>query len=229
MNKKVVTIGMLIFVNTYAFSQKYLYQIKTPADIRKEDDYLIIGSNHWYHDTCLYNRHAICKENTSSSTRIKVYDINNISYANVLIVNNTGYLSEHPYDSFCYVINQTNIDSSFFTRSVIIHDKVLDRRQYKLNVIDTLFYKESIPNKIFDKKETNKKVKIIVFQSKDHFGNISTHFWVENIGILKLASEKDFNYSFELNDIRTKKINKYIISILKFIKKKYPDPYWLIN
>jgi len=52
------------------------------------------------------------------------------------------------------------------------------------------------------------------------------HYWVENIGIVKLTDEKCWRQSFEMNDNRTRPIEKLFEKIMIVIKGEYKDPYW---
>lgn len=85
--------------------------------------------------------------------------------------------------------------------------------------------------KVFGDQEIGalKSLKVYVLKSVDEFGSTMLHYWVERIGIIKLTDEKCWRYSFEMNDKRTSPIKKMFIELVKIIKKKYKDPYWISN
>jgi hypothetical protein len=58
-------------------------------------------------------------------------------------------------------------------------------------------------------------------------GSEMLHYWVENIGVIKLTDEKCWRYSFEMTGFENKQIKKMFTQIIKVIKAKYKDPAWL--
>jgi hypothetical protein len=221
-----------------AFSQtSYLTDLKTKADFRYQGDFINISINYWRFDTCLYFK-KICKYNTSTAAGIKVYQNNDTVRFVFLRSNKSGYKSRHMNDSLTYYFFPGRINSTFLIRKIWI-DKgssvkddfyIFKTDTFTLTVIDTLFFKNpQLIRRVFgqDAAKTKKKLRIFVFKSVDTNGSIMLHYWTENIGIVKLADEKCWRYSFEMKDKRTKTIEKLSENLMVVIKSKYKDPNWL--
>ncbi len=221
-----------------AISQtSYLTDLKTKADFRYQDDFINISINYWRFDTCLYFK-KICKYNTSTAAGIKVYQSSDTVRFVFLRSNNSGYKSRHLNDSLTYYFFPDRINSSFLIRKIWI-DKgssvkddfyIFKTDTFKLTVIDTLVIKsQQLIRKVFgmDVAKKTKELRIFVLKSVDANGSIMLHYWTENIGIVKLADEKCWRYSFEMKDNRTKPIEKLFEKIMVVIKSKYKDPNWL--
>jgi hypothetical protein len=215
----------------------YLSEIKTKNDFRYPDTSINIPINYWRFDTCLYLQNKICKYNTSTAANIKI--IQTKDYTRYLFAksNHSGYKSKHMNDSLTYYFFPTNIDTTFLIRKLWV-DKGSDIKAdiyifktdtFRLKITDTLyFYNKYLVNKIFGKNEIGNKgrLKILVFKSVDINGSVMLHYWVENIGIIKLTDEKCWRYSFEMKDNRTKSIEKMFEKLIQVIKVKYKDPRW---
>ncbi len=208
---------------------KYLSDIIiTQSDIQYGDGYTTISFNYWRYDTCLYSK-QLCKYNTSTAASVKVSrDEGHVEYE-FLWKNDNGYPGHNLYDTFKYVIVPQSINASQFVRKLFIRNKYrMDT--FDLMAIDTLlFSKALLIKKVFGKTEAanQKSLKIYVLKSVDDFGSTMLHYWVERIGIIKLTDEKCGRYSFEMEDERTKPVKRLFTDLIKVIKEKYKDPYWL--
>lgn len=207
---------------------KYLSDILTKSDIRNNGGYLAIKVNYWRFDTCLYSN-QMCKYNTSTAFDVKMEHKNEQVICELLRGNNSGYKSRNPYDTLTYYMDFQKIQSSKLVRKLLIREKYLRIDTFNLVVVDTLMFSNySLVKKTIGRiVGENKSLNVYVFKSSDEFGSIMLHYWVERIGIIKLTDEKCWRYSFEMRDNRTKSIEKMYEEILRFIKSKYKDPYWL--
>jgi hypothetical protein len=238
MKKLFLIIGFQTCLTCISISQTvYLTNIKTKGEYRHHDSSINISINYWRFDTCLYlNR--ICKYNTSTAANIKVYQNNEYVKFLLLRSNNSGYKSKHKDDSLTYYFYSDKINSSYLIRKIWIEKGssvkddlyIFKNDTFKLTVIDTLVFKnqEQI-RKVFgrDGAKKLKDLQIFVLKSVDANGSIMLHYWTENIGIIKLADEKCWRYSFEMKDNRTKPIEKLFERLMLVIKSKYNDPNWL--
>jgi hypothetical protein len=101
-----------------------------------------------------------------------------------------------------------------------------------LALTDTLILKNrNVITNVFGKREAAnlKSLQVFVLKSEDDYGSTMYHFWVTYMGVIKVADEKCWRYSFEMNDNRTKQIKKLFSKLYALIKKKYTDPYWVGN
>lgn len=96
--------------------------------------------------------------------------------------------------------------------------------------IDTLIFSRPVLiRNAFGKSEaeSQKSLKIYVLKSVVEFGSNMLNYWVERIGVIKITDEKCWRYSYEMDDDSTKSIQKLFVKLVKIIKQKYKDPYWL--
>jgi hypothetical protein len=140
-------------------------------------------------------------------------------------------------DSLTYYFFPANIDTTYLVRKIWV-DKGSDIKSdiyifkidtFKLKVTDTLyFHNKYLIKKIFGKNEigNNEQLRIFVFKSVDINGSVMLHYWVENIGVIKLTDEKCWRYSFEMKDNRTKSIEKMFEKLMRVIKVRFKDPRW---
>jgi hypothetical protein len=237
MKKLFLLACFLICFSVIAVSQTvYLSDIKTKEDIRFEGDFASISIDYWWFDSCLYVK-RICKYNSSTAVRMKVYQDNDFVKLLYLRSNKSGYKSKHMDDSLTYYFYPGSSSMNYVARKIWI-DKgsnikddiyIFKIDTLKLAVIDTLLLKNpGLIKKIFGRElaKTTKALRIFVLKSVDTNGSIMLHYWVENIGIVKLTDEKCWRYSFEMSDNRTRPIEKLFEKIMLVIKGKYKDPYW---
>lgn len=231
MRKIIFTMTCLI---GFAFSSKaqtkYFSDIVIDADdIKNGHGYTSIPFNYWRYDTCLDSK-KMCRYNSSTAASVKIKrDESSIVYE-FLQGNNSGYQSKNPYDTFKYVFVPENINKSQLVRNLLIKDKYIRTDTFNLTVVDTLLFDNyKLIKKVFGKSEVEnqKALKIYVLKSVDGVGSIMLHYWTERIGIIKLADEKCWRYSFEMKDNRTKSTEKMFTQLMQVIKGKYKDPYWL--
>jgi hypothetical protein len=230
MKKNILILIVSFWITLFGEAQsKYLSDILTKADIRNNRDYLAIGINYWRYDTCMYSK-QMCKYNHSTAFDVKISHDNQKLICELLRSNNSGYQSKIPYDTFTYIFSPQGINGSKLVRKLLIKEKYVRTDTFILTAIDTLMFTNysSIKN-VFGKSQMpgQKTLKIYVLKSVDEFGSTILHYWVERIGIVKLTDEKCWRYSFEMSDDRTKAIGKMYAEIMKLIKAKYKDPYWL--
>lgn len=222
-----ILIGLFFFTIPVKSQSKYLF-FKN-ADIRTEQEYVVIGFNYWRYDSCLYSK-RMCRYNVSSGMKVKRYATNDTFVCELLRGNNSGYQSKNPYDAFEYLFVPQNINASQLVRKLLIKDTYVRVDTFNLRIIDTLFLDNyALVKKVFGKMELDKQknLKIYVLKSIDEFGSTMLHYWVERIGIVKLTDEKCWRYSFEMKDERTQLVKRLFAELIEVIKKKYEDPYWL--
>jgi hypothetical protein len=215
----------------------YLSEVKTKSDFRYSDTSINISINYWRFDTCLYLPNKICKYNTSTAANIKIFQTQDYTRFLFTHSNNSGYKSKHMNDSLTYYFFPKNIGAVFLVRKIWIDrgsDIKADIYKFKtdtfnLRVVDTLYFdNKHLIKKVFGKNEIGGRgqLKIFVLKSVDKNGSSMLHYWAESIGIIKLTDEKCWRYSFEMNDDRTKFIEKMFEKFMQIIKKKYKDPHW---
>ena len=231
MKQKILLQVCLFFFFQCSGQSRYLSDIIiTDFDKKYGDGYAGISFNYWRYDTCLYSK-QMCKYNTSTAASVKVVNSKNVVTYEFLRRNVNGYPGHNQYDTFTYKFVSQDIQNFNLTRKLLIKDKYkVDT--FSLLPIDTLFFRNSsLLKKVFGDQEIGalKSLKVYVLKSVDEFGSTMLHYWVERIGIIKLTDEKCWRYSCEMNDKRTSPIKKMFIELVKIIKKKYKDPYWISN
>jgi len=229
--KKIIAflIGLVSFTSAAKAQTKYLSAIVTKADIRNNAPYIIIGVNYWRYDTCLYSK-RMCRYNHSTGFAVKIDQAEETVICELLRGNNSGYRSKTPYDTFTYTFSGQHINASKLVRKLLIKEKYVRTDTFSLTAIDTLTLNNAqLIKRAFGKQNAMKQdeLKIYVLKSVDNNGSVMLHFWVERVGIIKLTDEKCWLYSFELKDERTKPIKNLYAALVKIIKQKYKDPYWL--
>lgn len=209
---------------------KYLSDITiTESDIKYGNGYTTMPFNYWRYDTCLYST-QMCKYNSSTAASVKVRKEESSIVYEFLRSNSSGLNGISRYDTFQYTFIPQNVNSSRLVRKLLIKEKFIRTDTFQLTVEDTLWFKNSSAiKKVFGKSEAGnqKFLKIYVLKSVDDFGSKMYHYWVERIGVIKLTDEKCWRYSFEMKDDRTKSLEKMFTQLVKVIKTKYKDPYWL--
>ena len=229
--KKILLLSILESFGLMSGAQlRYLSDIViTQSDVQYGKGYTTMSFNYWRYDSCLYSK-QMCKYNSATAASVRVSQNENLIIYEFLRGNNSGYQSRNPYDSFKYVFVPQNINASKLVRKLLIKDKYIRADTFALTAIDTLLFNNApLVKKVFGKSETldQTSLKIYVLKSIDEFGSTILHYWVERIGIIKIADEKCWRYSFEMNDNRTKSVKKLFEKLFKVIKAKYKDPYWL--
>lgn len=224
-----ITILLTGIFSSVKSQSKYLSDIiKTDIDKQYSDGYTGIAFSYWRHDTCIYSN-QICKYNTSTAGSIKVEKKNGFVIYEFLRRNVNGYPGHNEYDTFKYFISEKNDGPSFLIRKLLIrYDYKTD--SFKLMPVDTLYFnRRSIIKRVFGDSNASdlSSLKVFVFKSVDKYGSIALHFWVERVGIVKITEEKCWRYSFEIDDGRSKIISRFFAEIMRIIKTKYKDPYWL--
>jgi len=208
---------------------EFLSNISTKADVRINEGYIVVNANYWRYDTCLYSK-QMCKFNTSAGFNVRVSNEKEKVICELLRGNNSGYQSKNPYDTFVYTFFRQNINTSKLVRKTLIKEKYVRIDTLNLTPKDTLlFTNHSLIKKVFGESEAKgqKSLSVYVLQSVDEFGSLTLHYWVERIGIVKVTDVKCWQYSFEMKDNRTKPIVRLFFQIMKLIKIKYKDPYWI--
>jgi len=224
-----VLFAVLFLIHSSKAQQTYLSDIVKPGEYRS-DQGLMMNIDYWYYDTCLYERPRICRENTSTGARIQVFDKGSKVIYRFITSNNSGYQSKTPDDSLTYTFIPYDIDRSTLRRKILINEKYYRTDTFHLSVIDTLFISDyRILKKAFGKDilAGKRSLRIFVFKSMDSSNSLMLHFWVEQIGIVKLTDEKYWRCSFQMNDDKSETNEKLFAAVMKIIKTKYKDPRWL--
>jgi hypothetical protein len=229
--KRIFTLFSALFgvVMIVKAQSKFLSDISTETDVRTNEGYIVLNVNYWRYDTCLYSK-QMCKFNTSAGVNVKVNNTKEKVVCELLMGNNSGYQSKNPYDTFVYTFFPQNLNASKFVRRILIKEKYARNDSFNLTPIDTfLFTNQALIKKVFGELEAKgqKSLRVYVLQSNDELGRLVLHYWVERIGIVKVTNEKCWQYSFEMKDNRTKSITRIFSEIMKLIKAKYKDPYWV--
>ncbi|MBW4891340.1 hypothetical protein KXQ82_16550 [Mucilaginibacter sp. HMF5004] len=225
---------LLLFFVTYLglaskAQQKYLCDIVFNHEYRNSEG-LMMNIDYWYFGPDIFDQTRISKEYTSAGARIKVFNQNSAKVTYQLLTGNqSGYKSQNPNDSLIYVFDKQNIDESTLRRKILINEKYYRADTFYLKVIDTLLLNNyRLSKRVFGKDilKDKKSLKIYVLKSIDSSNSLMLHFWVEQIGVVKLTNEKYWRCSFEMKDTRTKDSEKLFSAIMNVIKSKYKDPNW---
>lgn len=231
MKKIIIPFIILINVNIVSMAQSRFLSdiIITPFDMQYRKGYTGMSINFWRYDTCL-NSLQMCKYNTATAVSVKVRPDSNLIILEILRGNNSVYQGKQSDDTAKYIFVPKNMNDSKFIRTLRIKDKYWRTDTFNLAIVDSLVYENhSAIKKAFGKSEAGNQrtLKIHVLKSLDSSGSIMYHYWVERIGIIKLADKKCWRYSFEMNDDRNQAIKSLFTGLNKTIKIKYKDPYWL--
>lgn len=225
----IISLAFTAQVSVAQSSEYFIDVSNTKKGIKNSQGYTPVPINYWRHDTCVFSK-DICKYNSSTAGLVKVIKNENFIAFELLRGNNSGYQSKIPLDTFRYIFVKDNINQSLLIRKLLIRDKYVRIDTFDLTVIDTIFFSNySLIKNVFRKPDAIKRktLKVYVLKSVDEFGSLMYHFWVEQIGIIKLTDEKCWRYSFEMKDDRSKSIRKMFVELIRIIKVKYKDPHWL--
>jgi len=205
--------------------------ILKPQDSAKMNGYSRFGVNYWRHDEDIFNPKKTVRYNTATAFHFRIVVKGDGIVNEILRQNYTAPYGKMPKDSLRYVFNKASGDSGFLVRKLLIKEKYVRIDTFLLRRVDSFEYRNArLISRVFGNENAagQKSLKIYAYRSVDSLGGIMMHYWVERIGIIKLADERCWRYSFEIQDYDVlKEDNEKLFSqIYRIIKNKYKDPYW---
>ena len=227
-----ITIALYTLSSSHAQGCFYLSDIIfKPQDSAKMDGYSQFAVNYWRHDEDISNPKTTARYNTATAIHFRILANGDGIINEILRQNNTAPYGKMPKDSFRYVFNNASGDSGILIRKLLIREKYVRIDTFRLTKVDSFEYGNTrLISRVFGKENIagQKSLKIYAYRSTDSLGGITMHYWVERIGIIKLADERCWRYSFEVEayDVLKEDNEKLFSQIYKIIKSKYKDPYW---